>query len=226
MLSGRIREPPEREEADESSAVGGHSSTGAGGASEITGNVEQPTGDGHATKKFIRKDLYIERGYVQSRSLDEVEAWRRENNKVEVKAFDKTEKYDAPNPCLTFEEAFWSFEPIVQKFREQKFEKPSAIQSQLWPVVSDFHILQFIIALMLETESKLNPAIQQIQESSVRPRLHRNFPDGFGEDARVFRSIGGSRRLWRKFERKRRATRGRRRPRPRKSRRTDPARQY
>ena len=115
MLSGRNREPPEREEADESSAVGGQILFESG-ASEITGtHVEQGTRDCHVTKKIIRRDLYIELGHVQSRRLEEVENWRLENNKVEVKAFDKTEKYDAPNPCLTFEEAFWNFEQIAHQ---------------------------------------------------------------------------------------------------------------
>lgn len=40
-----------------------------------------------------------------------------------------------PNPVLTFEHAFGQYPEVMQTIRDQKFEKPSPIQCQAWPVI-------------------------------------------------------------------------------------------
>jgi ATP-dependent RNA helicase DDX43 len=44
-------------------------------------------------------------------------------------------KTPIPNPVLTFEHAFGPYPEIMKTIEDQKFSKPSPIQSQAWPVI-------------------------------------------------------------------------------------------
>lgn len=54
--------------------------------------------------------------------------------KISVTYKDKEECTDAPNPVRTFREA-WQHFPDILCLLEGRYEKPSPIQMQLWPVL-------------------------------------------------------------------------------------------
>ena len=46
---------------------------------------------------------------------------------------------DDTKPCLTFEQAFHFTPRILEKMNDLGFQKPSPIQSQLWPIAMSGH---------------------------------------------------------------------------------------
>lgn len=59
---------------------------------------------------------------------------RLENRKITVSYKDKEECLDAPNPVRTFHEA-WQHYPDLLELLLERYETPSPIQMQLWPVL-------------------------------------------------------------------------------------------
>jgi len=86
------------------------------------------------TKQHIRKILYKEISSVRKRDATEITEWRRDSNDIKVSFMSKHENKREYKPCLTFKEAFWGFPRILDHLEKQKFDKPSPIQSQLWPI--------------------------------------------------------------------------------------------
>ncbi|KAJ8033397.1 putative ATP-dependent RNA helicase DDX43 [Holothuria leucospilota] len=83
----------------------------------------------------IVKDFYKENPRIARMTPEEV-AIAREKLGVSVKddAKEGTEPRTIPNPIETFEDAFEHYPEILREMRKQKFEKPSPIQAQGWPV--------------------------------------------------------------------------------------------
>lgn len=86
----------------------------------------------------IIKNFYVEAPEVASASPEEVEAFRLANNNIQVNYLgsDDTPPPDvAINPVTTFEQAFENYPEILDEIYKNKFEKPSPIQSQAWPIL-------------------------------------------------------------------------------------------
>ena len=79
-----------------------------------------------ATLPKFEKDFYKENPEVTARSQAEVDQWRRENN-VTVHGT------EIPRPVTTFDEAGFP-DYVLSEVKSQGFAKPTAIQSQGWPM--------------------------------------------------------------------------------------------
>ena len=69
----------------------------------------------------------------------QVEEFRYNNNKIEVKNFDKSSNAPFLNPCVTFLHAFQNYPDIMETINRQGFYKPSPIQAQAWPYLLRYH---------------------------------------------------------------------------------------
>jgi len=81
----------------------------------------------------LKKDFYQEHPDVTKMSKNQVDEFRKNNNKIEVKNFDKESKAPFLNPCVTFFHAFQQYPDIMETINRQGFYKPSPIQAQAWP---------------------------------------------------------------------------------------------
>jgi len=95
-------------------------------------------------RTIIRKDLYMELPDVTARTFDHVIQWREKNRKVTIKQPSREKDFEV-RPCETFDEAFKRFPDILERVKNLKIfaadgrtkisiEKPTPIQSQLWPI--------------------------------------------------------------------------------------------
>lgn len=82
----------------------------------------------------IKKDFYIEDVDVANLEPQEVERFRRDNNKIMVQHL-LGKGGHIPNPIRTFREAFRHYPEIMEEIRKVGFEKPSPIQMQAWPII-------------------------------------------------------------------------------------------
>ena len=60
---------------------------------------------------------------------------REENNNIVVKLIQEGDEKVIPNPVWTFEQAFSPHPEILEEIYKQRFEKPSPIQCQAWPIL-------------------------------------------------------------------------------------------
>jgi len=81
----------------------------------------------------LKKDFYQEHPDVTKMGKKQVEEFRYNNNKIEVKNFDKESNAPFLNPCVTFLHAFQNYPDIMETINRQGFYKPSPIQAQAWP---------------------------------------------------------------------------------------------
>jgi len=79
------------------------------------------------------KDFYVEHKDTKSRSEEEVDLHRKNNNNIEVNNFNKDDTTPFMKPVASFEEAFHNFPDILATIKKQGFSTPSPIQSQAWP---------------------------------------------------------------------------------------------
>ena len=42
---------------------------------------------------------------------------------------------NVPKPVATFQQAFFNYPGIIDEVKKQKFENPTPIQSQMWPIL-------------------------------------------------------------------------------------------
>ncbi|EEC17058.1 ATP-dependent RNA helicase, putative [Ixodes scapularis] len=91
----------------------------------------------------IIKNFYIEDPEVAAMSPEQVAAFRLKNNNIVVNRLDEKEgSTPVPtNPVATFEQAFAHYPEIMNEIYKNKFEKPSPIQSQAWPLLLQGHDL-------------------------------------------------------------------------------------
>lgn len=100
----------------------------------------------------IIKNFYIESPEVAAMTYEEACTYRKANFNITVELFKKedyTKKLEnktpeeaeiflrqtVPNPVKTFEQAFSHYPEILEQCRLQKFNNPTPIQSQMWPIL-------------------------------------------------------------------------------------------
>ena len=103
---------------------GGYGGRGGGGGG-LGANLARVEWDPAQLTPF-EKNFYVETSSVAERSMQEVDAIRRERD---IKIFGN----NVPKPVTTFEEVGFP-EHILREIKKSGFEAPSAIQSQAWPI--------------------------------------------------------------------------------------------
>lgn len=87
---------------------------------------------------LLVKDFYIEDGEVTNMSDEDVDKFRLENKNIQIsRTFSKEgeEAKPMPKPTTKFEHAFKAFPDLMGEIKKAGFEKPSPIQSQMWPIL-------------------------------------------------------------------------------------------
>lgn len=83
------------------------------------------------------KDFYEEDPEVTNMSEEDVEIFRKENKNIVIaRTFAEEGSTESmPKPTTKFEHAFAKFPDLMAEIKKAGFEKPSPIQSQMWPVL-------------------------------------------------------------------------------------------
>lgn len=89
----------------------------------------------------IIKDFYKEHPEVSAMSDEEVENFRMSKNNIMVKYIDENNVNPIPKPVLKFSHAFEDYPDILIEMQKQKFETPSPVQCQAWPIIMSGHDL-------------------------------------------------------------------------------------
>ncbi|VVC27032.1 Hypothetical protein CINCED_3A004670 [Cinara cedri] len=89
----------------------------------------------------IIKNFYKEHPEVTMMSDQEVEDFRLSKNNIMVKYIDEDNVKPIPKPILSFNHAFKDYPDILKEIKKQKFETPSPVQCQAWPVIMSGHDL-------------------------------------------------------------------------------------
>ena len=87
---------------------------------------------------LLIKDFYVEHPEVTEMKDEDVEKFRIENKNIVVaRTFAKEEESTdpMPKPTTKFEHAFEKFPDLMTEIKKAGFEKPSPIQSQMWPIL-------------------------------------------------------------------------------------------
>jgi hypothetical protein len=86
---------------------------------------------------LMLKDFYNEHPATKSMPQEEVDKFRFENNKITVsRVFDESaDPTTMPKPITKFEYAFKAWPDIMNEITKNGFDKPSPIQSQMWPIL-------------------------------------------------------------------------------------------
>ncbi|XP_071837210.1 probable ATP-dependent RNA helicase DDX43 isoform X2 [Apostichopus japonicus] len=83
----------------------------------------------------IIKDFYHENPQIAAMTPEEIEDAREKLGVIVKDQIEEgTSTRKIPNPIQTFEDAFQDYPDILREMKKQKFEKPSPIQCQGWPV--------------------------------------------------------------------------------------------
>lgn len=83
----------------------------------------------------IFKNFYKEHSEVSMMSDQEVEDFRLSKNNIMVKYIDENNTKPIPKPILKFSHAFKDYPEILEEIQKQKFETPSPVQCQAWPII-------------------------------------------------------------------------------------------
>lgn len=89
----------------------------------------------------IIKDFYEEHPEISAMSDQQVEDFRVNKNNIMVKYLDDNNSRPIPKPVLKFEHAFQNYPEILGEIQKQKFEIPSPVQCQAWPIIMSGHDL-------------------------------------------------------------------------------------
>jgi len=89
----------------------------------------------------IIKDFYKEHPEVTMMTDQEVEDFRMSKNNIMVKYIDDNNIKPIPKPVLKFSHAFGDYPEILEEIQKQKFEIPSPVQCQTWPIIMSGHDL-------------------------------------------------------------------------------------
>lgn len=83
------------------------------------------------------KNFYTENPEVTNMSDEDVDIFRQENKNIVVsRTFANEASTDPmPKPTTKFEHAFEKFPDLMAEIKKAGFEKPSPIQSQMWPIL-------------------------------------------------------------------------------------------
>lgn len=83
----------------------------------------------------IVKGFYQEHEEVKRMTDDEVKQFREKNNNIVVSHFKQGDTFVLPKPAPEFVHSFHNHPDILQIIANQKFQTPSPIQSQTWPIL-------------------------------------------------------------------------------------------
>ncbi|XP_022174434.1 probable ATP-dependent RNA helicase DDX43 [Myzus persicae] len=89
----------------------------------------------------IIKDFYKEHPEVTMMTDQEVEDFRMSKNNIMIKYIEENNVRPIPKPVLKFSHAFQDYPEILEEIQKQKFETPSPVQCQTWPVIMSGHDL-------------------------------------------------------------------------------------
>ncbi|XP_071859561.1 probable ATP-dependent RNA helicase DDX43 [Bombus fervidus] len=129
----------------------------------------------------IVKNFYKEDPIIANLTSEQVDAFRKANNNIEVqivleKEEDASEVLSIPNPIETFEQAFQDYSEILEEIKKQKFAQPSPIQCQAWPILlSGRDLIGIAQTGTGKTLAFLLPALIHI-EGQITPRSERKGP--------------------------------------------------
>lgn len=87
---------------------------------------------------LLIKNFYKEEHPETSKmTQEEIELFRQENNSISVsRVFDETaDPNTMPKPITRFEYAFQDYPDLMGEIKKAGFDKPSPIQSQMWPIL-------------------------------------------------------------------------------------------
>ena len=142
ILSGQYVEPDSSdEEPDDTSAPAlGVTRASAGGEEKVDGG----NGDIYEEQNQIidvKRKVYEIHEDVRNLDDEFISDWRRDNNQVSVDLLKgEFQENDETRPCLNFHHAFEKTSPkILEKLLKMGFDKPSPIQSQMWPIALSGH---------------------------------------------------------------------------------------
>ncbi|XP_029178271.1 probable ATP-dependent RNA helicase DDX43 [Nylanderia fulva] len=129
----------------------------------------------------IIKNFYKEDPMVANMPKIKVAELRKLNNNIEVKLVFENEEgakeIKIPNLIETFEQAFQNYPDILKEIQKQKFEKPSPIQCQAWPILlSGQDLIGIAQTGTGKTLAFLLPALIHI-DGQVSPREERPGPN-------------------------------------------------
>lgn len=86
---------------------------------------------------LLKKDFYTEHPNTAGMTQEEIDKFHFENNNISVSlVFDETaSKESMPKPVTRFEYAFENYPDLLAEVQKQGFDRPSPIQSQMWPIL-------------------------------------------------------------------------------------------
>ncbi|XP_050526997.1 probable ATP-dependent RNA helicase DDX43 isoform X2 [Daktulosphaira vitifoliae] len=82
----------------------------------------------------IIKEFYVEHSDIKNISDKEVEEFRLAKNNIMVK-YVKDDHGLIPKPVKYFEHAFHNYPEIMKQINKQKFNEPTPVQCQAWPII-------------------------------------------------------------------------------------------
>lgn len=124
----------------------------------------------------IIKDFYKEHPEVTKMTDQEVEDFRMSKNNIMIKYIEENNVKPIPKPVLKFSHAFEDYPDILEEIQKQKFETPSPVQCQTWPVIMSGHDLIAIAQTGTgKTLAFLLPAFLHI-DFQPTPRSERKGP--------------------------------------------------
>lgn len=117
------------------------------------------------------KDFYMEHPEVTNMSDEDAEKFRLENMHIAVsRTFaDEGSTEAMPKPTTKFEHAWGNFPDLMGEIRKAGFERPSPIQSQMWPILlagedcigiaqtGTGKTLAFLLPAMIHTDGQPHP---------------------------------------------------------------------
>ncbi|CAI6363386.1 unnamed protein product [Macrosiphum euphorbiae] len=89
----------------------------------------------------IVKNFYKEHPEVTRMTDQEVEDFRMSKNNIMIKYIEENNVKPIPKPVMKFSHAFEDYPEILEEIQKQKFEIPSPVQCQTWPVIMSGHDL-------------------------------------------------------------------------------------
>lgn len=124
----------------------------------------------------IVKNFYKEHPEVTKMSDQQVVDFRLSKNNIMVKYTDENNNLSIPKPVVNFAHAFEDYPEIMNEIQKQKFQTPSPVQCQAWPIIMSGHDLIAIAQTGTgKTLAFLLPAFLHIESQST-PREQRKGP--------------------------------------------------
>lgn len=86
---------------------------------------------------LLVKNFYEEHEMTKAMTQEEVDQFRSDNLKISVaRVFEESaDRHSMPKPITRFEYAFKQFPDLMEEIKKAGFDKPSPIQSQMWPIL-------------------------------------------------------------------------------------------